>query len=141
MNQVLKSGFPVLPVYFWSDSQIVLSWLKKSSKDLQTFVANRISQIQQGSNAQNWYYVNTKENTADLASRGVMPENRLSSKQWWEGPDFLHGNLKSSLTFIDHQSLYIPELKQSSDIFHAKEIKTFFLFSRFSDYTKLKRVT
>lgn len=129
IDQILKSRLPAMPVYYWSDSQIVLCWIKKNPKDLQVFVANRISQIQQSSNVENWYYVNTKENPADLASRGVLPENLTNSKIWWEGPEFLYGNLEPSLTSIDDCSISLPEMKQSTKIFHTREF--FFYFPNF----------
>jgi hypothetical protein len=36
-----------------------------------------------------WNYVNTKLNPADLASRGMNVLKFLQSPQWFRGPDFL----------------------------------------------------
>lgn len=61
--------------FYWCDSQVVLSWLKSDANSLQVFVANRISEIQQFSDISRWSYVNTKENPADVASRGMQPND------------------------------------------------------------------
>ncbi|XP_037929954.1 uncharacterized protein LOC119664555, partial [Teleopsis dalmanni] len=62
-----------VPTYFWSDSKIVLSWIISSSASLHTFVANRISKIQEMSHADQWHHVASKDNPADIISRGIKP--------------------------------------------------------------------
>ena len=41
-------------IYYWCDSQIVLAWIQNRSKQLKTFVANRISRIHSRSNPDQW---------------------------------------------------------------------------------------
>lgn len=36
-----------------------------------------------------WYYINTKQNPADLITRGVMPKDLPSHTLWWQGPSWL----------------------------------------------------
>ena len=50
---------------------------------LQTFVANRVSSIREGSKIEQWHYVDTNTNPADDASRAKQ------SSRWREGPEFL----------------------------------------------------
>ncbi|XP_043496473.1 uncharacterized protein LOC122520491 [Polistes fuscatus] len=64
------------PIFAWSDSQIVLTWLRKHPCHWKTFVANRVSLIQTQLPSASWSHVLSKENPADLASRGVAPEER-----------------------------------------------------------------
>ena len=73
----------------WSDSAIVLYWLKKCPSQLQTFVANRVSEIQELSKEISWKHVRETTNPADLLSRGQTPAEILDCKLWWNGPDFL----------------------------------------------------
>lgn len=73
----------------WSDSQIVLHWIHTSRHLLNVFVANRVSEIQNLTDISCWKYVNTKENPADLASRGVDAKILVNSELWWNGPSWL----------------------------------------------------
>ena len=59
-----------VPCHFWCDSQIALAWIAKQPSTWTTFVANRVAAIQQLTGKHPWRYVNTKENPADIASRG-----------------------------------------------------------------------
>nr|XP_012153201.1 PREDICTED: uncharacterized protein LOC105664204 [Megachile rotundata] len=55
----------------WTDSTITLAWLQQSPSRWQTFVANRVSEIQTKLPDGSWHYVPSKENPADYASRGL----------------------------------------------------------------------
>ncbi|XP_062557128.1 uncharacterized protein LOC134221988 [Armigeres subalbatus] len=61
--------------WFWSDSTVVLSWLKLPPYVWPTFVANRVSHIQELTKGHRWNHVKGVENPADLVSRGVMPKD------------------------------------------------------------------
>ncbi len=65
---------PSSQLFLWSDSQIVLCWLKKSPSSMNTFVSNRVSIIQKTVPDSTWRYVPSKDNPADLLSRGVRPQ-------------------------------------------------------------------
>ncbi|XP_038060160.1 uncharacterized protein LOC119731170 [Patiria miniata] len=74
---------------FWTDSTVVLQYISNQSKRLQTFVANRVATIHDGSTASQWRYVNTQQNPADDASRGLDAQSMLDKIRWRKGPDFL----------------------------------------------------
>jgi hypothetical protein len=74
---------------FWTDSSIVLCYINSTNKRFKTFVANRISRIHEVSDPRQWKYVSTTENPADVASRGLMPEQMLRNSKWIQGPEFL----------------------------------------------------
>ena len=57
--------------YFWTDSKIVLSYIKNETRRFHMFVANRIQKIRESSDADQWNYIPTDENPADFASRGL----------------------------------------------------------------------
>ncbi|XP_067623897.1 uncharacterized protein [Eurosta solidaginis] len=73
----------------WSDSMVVLSWLKRGERDLKQFVANRVRQISVNLPNCEWRYVPTDRNPADLISRGMPMRELMASQLWWHGPDFL----------------------------------------------------
>ncbi len=77
---------PIQDCYAWSDSQIVLHWLNKPPSKLQQFVLNRVKNITEFLPASHWRFVRSQANPADLASRGLPPQELLSSKLWWHGP-------------------------------------------------------
>ncbi len=75
--------FLKVELHCWLDSTVVLYWLQGSGRYKQ-FVQNRIRKIHQHPNTK-WHYVPTKENPADLGSRGT---NQLTD-QWISGPRWL----------------------------------------------------
>lgn len=77
-------------IYAWSDSQVTLAWLTSSPHRWKTFVANRVSHIQDIIPPSSWRYVPTSLNPADCASRGLTPLQLLEHKMWWHGPSFLY---------------------------------------------------
>ena len=78
-------GYPVDQVYCWSDSTVVLHWIRGEG-DYKQFVHNRVRKVQD-KNWITWRYVPTKENRADLGSRGgpVAQDDDL----WWHGQKWL----------------------------------------------------
>ncbi|KAL0841422.1 hypothetical protein ABMA28_015106 [Loxostege sticticalis] len=75
---------------FWTDSRIVLAWLKKQNID-SVFVRNRVNEIASKTNINDWRHISSEMNPADLPSRGCNPKVLLESR-WWEGPAWLKGS-------------------------------------------------
>lgn len=78
-------------VEYWLfvDSSPVLYWIRKPPSNLKTYVAHRVSDIQDRTDIRRWRYVNTKENPADLLSRGVRPRDLVNNSLWLHGPPWL----------------------------------------------------
>ncbi|XP_073957142.1 uncharacterized protein [Choristoneura fumiferana] len=75
--------------FFWCDSTTVLHWIKNDARNYKTFVANRLGEIDELSNAAEWRYIPTKLNVADAATREVY-DSTIFKNEWFKGPDFLH---------------------------------------------------
>jgi len=75
--------------YFWSDSNIVLTWIASQSTKWRTFVAHRVGEIQEKTSVVDWAQVDTKDNPADIISRGCCPSKLTNTRLWWNGPDWL----------------------------------------------------
>ncbi len=58
-------------VYAWTDSSIILAWLRGSASRLKTFITNRVRAIQEKVPGPQWRHVRTEDNPADMASRGI----------------------------------------------------------------------
>lgn len=90
MVEVKKSmEFDDMESILWTDSSITLYWIRKPPASLKTFVANRVKSIQENSDLKCWHYVNTKQNPADLLSRGAKPSELVDNKLWLHGPEWL----------------------------------------------------
>jgi hypothetical protein len=74
---------------FWTDSTCVLKYIGNESTRFQTFVANRVSKIQDATELCQWKYVNTSSNPADGASRGLTARELLEEERWLKGPGLL----------------------------------------------------
>lgn len=78
--------------YFWSDSVSTLMYIRNTTRRFKTFVANRLAIIHEITTPSDWWYVPTAENPADMASRGIMPNQRDKLDYWLSGPNFLKKN-------------------------------------------------
>ena len=72
--------FGITKGVFWTDSQVVLSYIKNQTRHFKTFVANRIQTINDHSDVVQWQYVPSKSNPADHGSIGLDG----TSKMWYE---------------------------------------------------------
>ena len=75
--------------YFWCDSMTVIRCIQNTTTRFKTFVANRLSIIQELTDPAQWRHVEGKINPADLASRGFMPTDGDKLRYWLGGPEFL----------------------------------------------------
>ncbi len=73
-----------IETHCWSDSTVTLHWINRSGEHPQ-FVSNRVRKIRDHDHIQ-WHYVPTKENPADIGSRGGSVVN---NKLWTNGPEWL----------------------------------------------------
>lgn len=75
--------------FMWSDSTVVLHWLRSPSYTWATYVANRVSLIQTTGKGYRWMHVKGTQNPADILSRGALPEQLMASELWFNGPSWL----------------------------------------------------
>ena len=77
-----------IPVFLWSDSQIVLYWILNQRK-LKPFVASRIQEFNNSVSASSWRYCPTQDNPADLLTRGITYKAFAQCKLWKCGPSWI----------------------------------------------------
>ncbi|XP_017468483.1 PREDICTED: uncharacterized protein LOC108360631 [Rhagoletis zephyria] len=124
----------------WTDSTVVLAWLSDHPRRWKTFVANRTAQILEVIPAEQWRHISSQKNPADLATRGIRPNELINNQLWWHGPN----ELRQLVTTCDHT----PSVPEDTDLEERKEtmsheatVEEIDIFDRYSSYTNLLRVT
>ncbi|XP_075258504.1 uncharacterized protein LOC142350541 [Convolutriloba macropyga] len=90
--------------FMWTDSTTVLQWSNSLEKQ-PIFVANRVSEILEGTTVDQWHHVATQNNPVDAGTRGLSSE-ALQNSAWLRGPDFLRTS----------DFLFCPDTEVSSNI-------------------------
>ncbi|XP_011165208.1 uncharacterized protein LOC105199705 [Solenopsis invicta] len=126
-------------VQYWSDSTITLAWIAHRPGELQTFVANRVATIQRTAPEAQWTHVRSKDNPADIISRGATPQALKDSPLWWTGPAWLSSDRREWPSELHSNATDVPELKKQTLLSHCV-LSGFELFTRFSSLSRLQRV-
>nr|CAX83698.1 pol polyprotein [Schistosoma japonicum] len=81
---VVREELDISPVKttFWTDSMIVIYYLRNESNRYSCFVANRVAIIREVTKKDQWRHVPSRLNPADLAPRGTMDVNVLNENEW-----------------------------------------------------------
>lgn len=140
ISDIIKQS--VDSTYLFSDSSIVLSWLRLSPHTLKTFVANRVSQILEISVGEEWYHVSSNDNPADLPSRGLLPSDLIDNRLWWHGPEWLLNNFSEWPNIHLSEPVPVPELKSKTFVCISQSSTPYLIdvMERFSSFGKLTRV-
>ena len=72
-------------VTYWTDSMSTLKYINNETTRYNVFVANRLTVIHDGSDKEQWRYVPSALNAADMVSRGTLQNTEV----WIHGPAFL----------------------------------------------------
>lgn len=90
VNKIKKTTrIPLDSIHLWSDSQVALYWIAKSSLKLEKYVANRVQSIQKNTESMTWHYVPTNHNPADLLTREMIASDLINNRFWFNGPEWL----------------------------------------------------
>ncbi|GFQ75488.1 integrase catalytic domain-containing protein [Trichonephila clavata] len=129
--------------YFWCDSMVVLSWIKKK-EPWNTFVGNRVKEIRDLTNIDDWRHVPGEVNPADLATRCCDWSDLLQSK-WWEGPGWLYNDEESwpcsevsetpDEAFLERRKTVVTNVATENEVRFGDR------FLYFSSYRKILRMT
>ena len=137
-------------VYFWTDSTLNIQYISNDEFRFKTFVANRIAEINNSTDRNQWRHIPGDMNPADLVTRAVVSPKHLlkENKQgttWFQGPKFLYGNdIWPDQEVISRDSLQNDDLEvNSKHILLTLETMPLaddlISFDRFSKWCRLER--
>ncbi|XP_012285896.1 uncharacterized protein LOC105702705 [Orussus abietinus] len=130
-----------IPMYAWTDSKVVLAWLKGHPSRWTCFVGNRVSEIQGSLPQITWKHVPSAQNPADCASRGLQPQELQDFSLWWNGPQWLR---QPSSSWPREEPSSAEDAQQEERPIRTHLTQTthpWDLILRYSDLRKLIRVT
>nr|XP_029736109.1 uncharacterized protein LOC115270912 [Aedes albopictus] len=133
---------PISESHFWSDSTVTLEWLRSAPYTWNTFVANRVSEIQNTTQGSRWHHVAGKHNPADLITRGMKVDDFLGSELWHRGPSWLEQPETEWPVTAKQQNTpedVLERRKMVAAIQNKPEANP--IFSTSSSYNRLTRVT
>ena len=110
---------PLHQTFFYTDSLVVLGYLKNTSKRFSRYVARRVEEILKYSDLLQWSHLAGRCNVGDVATRPHSP-SQLIKTDWLTGPSFL---------LERHSSEAAPDLPEVP-LPEAMESKTKVLLSR-----------
>lgn len=148
----IKCNLEHVSYHLFTDSKIALSWIANYPSNLKVFVANRVASIQRNSEIERWQHISSKDNPADIASRGIKPCDLLKNDLWWHGPTNLSDKMLQSnvkvIKLSDEEALEIRnELKPiftgviGVNNFKWLQKKGLPLIECYSSITKIERIT
>ena len=134
-----------LETFYWVDNKIVLGYIYNKTRRYKVFVANRVNVITEYTGGINWNYVETKDNPADFASRGISPKEVNKVETWLQGPSFLQQR-------EEKWRVLVPEIEEVEEdvevkiekVVHAAKVKVKSVLEKFeeriSSWHRMKRV-
>ncbi|XP_068234193.1 uncharacterized protein [Palaemon carinicauda] len=107
-------------VVYYTDSTTVLHYIHSNTKRFPVFVANRVRVIRDYSQPEQWRYVNSSDNPADVASRGISVHQFLQYDEWFHGPSFIASDYLPSQEYVcadcvDDKSEHVSAVKISEE--------------------------
>ena len=133
--------------HFWTDSTIVLSWIRGDPERWKTFVSNRIHTILKSTSPTQWHHVPTADNPADASSRGLSTDQLCHHILWWQGPQWLKQD-SSEWPLSSNPSKSIgdevqAEMKKNVNHLQVNIVisKTDCITHRYSSFNTLRKVT
>lgn len=147
VGKILKGlDMTISEVTFNTDSKVVLGYIRDESR---RFYANRVEFIRKISTPDQWRYVESSNNPADLATRGLKAKD-LTESDWLSGPQFL-GNTASSTPEVDTDQVTLsaddPEVRKEVKVCvtraepHDRGALHEEVFKRFSLWLSPRRAT
>ncbi|XP_068675533.1 uncharacterized protein [Montipora foliosa] len=130
---------------FWTDSKVVQGYIYNEARRFHTYVANRVQQIRDHTQPEQWKYVDSDNNPADDASRGLSPKELLKTSRWLHRPTFHWEPHDRWQDFDDEPPTVHPDDKEvkKTTVLNTVTIEPSYVLEvvkRFSNWFRTKRV-
>lgn len=122
--------------YFWSDSRTVICWINSETRNYKQYVSCRVGEILEETEINEWFWISTKKNVADLATRLTLPDFGCQS-EWFCGPYFLQLSKEEWPIKKDEKLETDEEIRPR--VLLSNHIERLLEYSNFSSYKKLLR--
>ena len=143
LDQVANTlAIPFTNIYAWTDSRVVLGWLRGNPRRFKPFVGNRIAEISELIPSGCWRHVQGVDNPADCASRGIFPSQLAGYEPWWCGPRWLGYTAENWDANEEYPEHPIPSEERDLPLIAlATQPSCLPLIDKISSYNRLRRVT
>ena len=117
IGQFVAKQLDILPskMKYFTDSKVVLGYIRNKTRRFYTYVSNRISLIQQFTSCDQWNYVPSHLNPVDAATRDSSMDILSAINVWLKGPEYI---LRDN-ELLDEDSDDFPLIEPEND----KEIR------------------
>ena len=126
-------------VTLWTDSKVVLHWIRSESTTFKAFVGIRVSEIQTTWDPSLWRHVPSKLNPADDLTRGLTVDEMHG--RWMHGPSYLKLPKSQWPSEIIGAPKEDPERKNEKFIFAVTNMEPVIQPQKYSNWNRLVRVT
>lgn len=142
IQKIVVQHYKIKNIFAWTDSTVTLAWIQTPAYKLNTYVGNRVAEIQELISPHFWRHVKGIENPADCASRGLTASQLVDHKLWWGAMPWLRLSEedwpKPNFSMPSLNSL--PEFKNPRPTALVITNSENEYFNRFSSWGKLLRV-
>ncbi|XP_039439556.1 uncharacterized protein LOC120420555 [Culex pipiens pallens] len=96
MSQTIHENhnFTITKTFFWIDSAVVLSWIRSDQRRYKQYVGFRIGEILSLTNIDDWNFVSTRVNIADILTKWSTDLDLSPSSPWVRCPRFVYDDQK-----------------------------------------------
>lgn len=124
---------------FWTDSQDVLCWINSDHRRYSQFVAHRVSEILDITESTDWFWVPTKLNVADDATKWSTQPDLSNESRWFKGPSFLCKSEEEWPAQPPRNNTTAAEVRANL-VGHLSASRPLIVFENFSSWKRLARV-
>ena len=122
-TQISSLDIHIDNIYLWSDSKTVLNYLHNRNTNFGPYIMRRCNEIRQNTNVEDWNYIPTDLNIADVLSQGILLENPEVLSSWFTGPNSMK-EASSSYNFELSENVRNTTEAATVNLYHELNIYT-----------------